>query len=529
MKLDSMPKTENARNASPSDPILNWRVFLGACLALLATRLYIAATLPIGGDEAYYWMWSKHPAWGYYDHPPLVAWVIGLFTRLGGDHEIWVRILFVLLASLTPLLLYHLVRLAQGSDRAASIAGLCLLMAPIYAAKALEASPDSLIIFFSLLYIYLLYRILFRDQTWLWPFAGLCLALAFLSKIMALFLLPSLVIFLFLSARKRIQLTRPGFYLHLLTALLCLVPHIGWSIANNWQTYVFQLVSRQSPDAYSFRFQLPDFLLMQLAAISPLLLVMALFAALLATRLALRDQREEFLFLFLILFFYPAFLLFAAVSVCQQVFVHWTLIAYPSLFAALGLIADRQQEYFRRSWRVLSQGFIITSLAIGLLMILLAYLVSGIMPELAAPFSPRGLNEIYAHARIIPVLEQVQEEMEATIGPTFLISDSYGRSSAVAFYSGKKVHLLTYGQTMGREYLKWENFHRQKGQNAIYFDRGSLDRRQDIKQLLEKSFVSVEPMEPVRIEDDHGNFITTYFLVKCRDLRHNLFEQQPGY
>ena len=24
-------------------------------------------------DEAYYWMYSKFPAWGYFDHPPMVA------------------------------------------------------------------------------------------------------------------------------------------------------------------------------------------------------------------------------------------------------------------------------------------------------------------------------------------------------------------------------------------------------------------------------------------------------------------------
>ena len=27
-------------------------------------------------DEAYYWQWAQHLDWGYYDHPPLVAWLI---------------------------------------------------------------------------------------------------------------------------------------------------------------------------------------------------------------------------------------------------------------------------------------------------------------------------------------------------------------------------------------------------------------------------------------------------------------------
>jgi len=31
--------------------------------------------LPLGDDEGYYWVWSRHPALGY-DHPPLVAWLV---------------------------------------------------------------------------------------------------------------------------------------------------------------------------------------------------------------------------------------------------------------------------------------------------------------------------------------------------------------------------------------------------------------------------------------------------------------------
>ena len=27
-------------------------------------------------DEAYYWMYSRHLAWGYFDHPPMIAVMI---------------------------------------------------------------------------------------------------------------------------------------------------------------------------------------------------------------------------------------------------------------------------------------------------------------------------------------------------------------------------------------------------------------------------------------------------------------------
>src|SRR5882724_10858466 len=69
-----------------------------AILGLIALRLVAAAFTPITFDEAYYWMWSKHLASGYYDHPPMVAFVIRLGTMIAGDSELGVRLVSILLA-----------------------------------------------------------------------------------------------------------------------------------------------------------------------------------------------------------------------------------------------------------------------------------------------------------------------------------------------------------------------------------------------------------------------------------------------
>ena len=60
-------------------------------------RLCVAAVTPLTFDEAYYWLWSKHLAGGYYDHPPMVAVVIRLGTLIAGDTEFGVRLVSVLL------------------------------------------------------------------------------------------------------------------------------------------------------------------------------------------------------------------------------------------------------------------------------------------------------------------------------------------------------------------------------------------------------------------------------------------------
>ncbi len=43
-------------------------------------RLIGATFLELGNDEVYYWTYSQHLQWNYFDHPPMVALWIRFFT-----------------------------------------------------------------------------------------------------------------------------------------------------------------------------------------------------------------------------------------------------------------------------------------------------------------------------------------------------------------------------------------------------------------------------------------------------------------
>ena len=49
-------------------------------------------------DEAYYWVWSRHLAAGYLDHPPMVALLIRLGTACLGTSELGIRWMAIVLA-----------------------------------------------------------------------------------------------------------------------------------------------------------------------------------------------------------------------------------------------------------------------------------------------------------------------------------------------------------------------------------------------------------------------------------------------
>src|SRR3954454_2239068 len=112
-------------------------------LALMLLRLVAAAYTPLTFDEAYYWLWSKHLAGGYYDHPPMVAVVIRLGTVIAGDTELGVRLVSVLLGLPMSWAVYRTAQILFGGRRVASTATILLNATMMASVGTLIVTPDA--------------------------------------------------------------------------------------------------------------------------------------------------------------------------------------------------------------------------------------------------------------------------------------------------------------------------------------------------------------------------------------------------
>src|ERR1700744_1584751 len=77
-----------------------------AVIALTLFRLLATSHISLVPDEAYYWLWSRVPSAGYYDHPPMIAWWIWLSTKVAGDSLFAIRLLPVLSIAVTSAATY---------------------------------------------------------------------------------------------------------------------------------------------------------------------------------------------------------------------------------------------------------------------------------------------------------------------------------------------------------------------------------------------------------------------------------------
>src|SRR6201987_623029 len=111
--------------------------------ALVLLRLVGAAFTPLTFDEAYYWIWSKHLAGGYYDHPPMVALVIRAGTLIAGDTELGVRLVSILLALPMRYAVFRSAALLFGGLRVAATATILLNVTLMASVGTTLITPDS--------------------------------------------------------------------------------------------------------------------------------------------------------------------------------------------------------------------------------------------------------------------------------------------------------------------------------------------------------------------------------------------------
>ena len=80
-------------SVNPPRRTVRWRVAsVGIVAFAVLLRLIYLGTAELIPDEAYYWAYAEHMDLSFYDHPPMVAWLIWLGTAIFGNSEFGVRI-----------------------------------------------------------------------------------------------------------------------------------------------------------------------------------------------------------------------------------------------------------------------------------------------------------------------------------------------------------------------------------------------------------------------------------------------------
>lgn len=489
------------------------RLILASVVAVIAVRCIAAVWVNLLPEEAYYWMYAKRPATGYYDHPPMVAWTIFLGIKVLGDTELGVRLVTLLLGLGSIGLMDWLGRAWIG--RAAGWgAAAFLAVLPGYHFNGVLTTPDAPLIFFTLVVLVAVTAAVQSGHGAWWYLAGIGLGGALLSKYTGLALAVSTALFLLLDRDRRRWFRRPQPYLALVLAFVTFLPVILWNARHEWASFRFQTSGRMAQDSGSLA-TVAEFLGYQLLLMTPAVLAGVVVAVWFGFRQ--NRWRRSALWQFALCYSVPLLVIVGFYAFRTELKMNWLLPGYLSLLpATVGLV----RSWLRRSgsggpvraaWRWFVQASLAAAVALDVAV--LGYLTFPL------PGLPR-ISRVHPWPDLGRRVEQFEEALEAPFGGDhFIIGEGkYAIASELAFYmrdpaEGAWRHVTSQvllGEP-GLNYAYWIDPQRYLGRNAVY-----VAESDDLDELpaLVRCFASIG--EPRTILDTRRWGIgKRFFVVEC--------------
>ncbi len=458
--------------------IIFWKkVFWGTCLLSIGIKLLIAMKIPLTGDEAYYIQWSKYPALGYFDQPPMIAWILSGMRFFGTSPWI-LRLPSVFMPSfLAPLLVDLLDRFGRGKGSVdlsrnsswTSIAGILFLIAPIHLFFPI-LSTDLPLILFSFLSFYFFTRSLLENRNLFAGVGGLFFGLAFLSKYFVLLLGVSFLVYgcIYFKERKVWKKLMLG----ILAFLPFLALHIFWNINHCWINFFFNTSVRNIDEKYNLD-HFFEFIKFQLFLLGPV----GVYFSVRSLKRVIHVKKTQMGLLGGLSFLIPIFA-FGVSSFHYRQGLHWTLSFYPYFYLVFALLVKRDD---------LRSALRLSVLWSTLCAFCIAILMSQPVERWRSYYFYRGLKFYLAAPALSRVLESYRGEFE-------LASDGYTEAALLESYMPGRVHVFGEGVVFGREddfLTDWRTLERK---NILIFTRHGREKHE-----FEPYFESVERI-PVELD-----------------------------
>jgi 4-amino-4-deoxy-L-arabinose transferase-like glycosyltransferase len=399
----------------------DWLVAAVVVAALTAFRFWTSAQIGLAPDESYYWLWSRLPAAGYFDHPPMVAWWIWASTSLFGDTEFGVRALSVISSGVTSYAVFATARNLGLGDAIAARGAIWFNATILVGVGAILITPDSPLVMFWALAVWVLADIRRTATGWLWLLVGLFAGLGCLSKYTNFFLGVGVLLWLVLDREARRWFLSPWLWAGGIVAVVVFLPVFLWNADHNWISFAKQF-GRVAAEGIQLQY-VGEFIASQFGLLNPLIAVFIGLGVWFGLRsLTRRRSPSEGAIVFLLALCLPLIAYMAIHSIHARVQGNWLAPIYPGLALLAAIAAAGVSSRFLGGVAKAA-----APVGIGVSVLVLLFFVS----PLPTPFGQRTPAE-----RLVGwsgLAERVEGVMEET-GAGWIATADYGLTGELAFY-----------------------------------------------------------------------------------------------
>ncbi|MBY0516027.1 MAG: glycosyltransferase family 39 protein [Bacteriovoracaceae bacterium] len=384
-------------------------------ILLLVSNLLVAFGTELAHDEAYYWLFSKNLAWGYFDHPPMTAWIIALTSWIPG--EIGVRLGYIVLVQFSAWLISKLVPKENSW-----FVWYGFNAFPLLAFSGVFAIPDGPLVILSCLWLWSLFQFLKNENAKSISLIAFTTSALLYSKYHGILFVVATVL-----ALPRL-LKDYRFWIAAIFGGALFLPHVYWQWDHGFSTFKYHVIDR--PKVGLGWKQPLEYIALQI-------FLPGIFVGpwLWKKLVSLKSKSEFERSLKFMAIFVPAFFFLSTFS--KKVEANWTVAAGIPLILFLAL---RNLEWAKaRSFRILA--------GIGIFIVVLSKVIITIP---ASSKLIKRVNEFHGWERWAQSIE------EKTPG-CHLAANRYQFASKLSFYLKKNVPSLNVGSRLNQfEYWDWD-------------------------------------------------------------------------
>lgn len=413
--------------------------FRVALVLTLAFKLWLAQALPMTGDEAYFIYWGVYPDWGFYDHPPMVGWILALLLQ--ASRAEWVlRLPAIVLPALVACAMLQYLRPAD--EHKAYAAALAFLLVPVNVWNVL-ITTDTPLVLFSFLSALCFAAALRRESQTLYAASGALLGLAFLSKYFAVLL--GLTYLAFVLVQPAGRRSWRGLAIVLAGALPFVALNAWWNCNHCWANLMFNVYNRHDSAGWSLR--TPALYLLSLLYMLCPVALYQLWRGRAAFAQRLAEPRARF---FMVAWVVPL-ATFALLASVKQIGLHWLLSFVPFFFMAAALLLSAAQ--LRKSIVYL---FVFSAIHV-------AAIVGASLLPIETWKSSRLYDGIVFHVKTADLLQR----LEPYAGSYEFAADGFSPAVTASYASGKYFFVFGTASSHGRHDDILTDFRTLAGKNIL--------------------------------------------------------------
>jgi hypothetical protein len=487
--------------------------FIGVILLFSLLRLLLASLMGLMPQDAYYFYYSDHLALSYFDHPPMIAYMLKFFSLILGKSALSLHLADFIITSFTLYFFYLFLReLLQGE--ALRKAFLLIAATPMITVLCINSTPDVPLLFFWSLSLLLMYRAIIHNRFFDWILAGIAVGLTFDSKYTGLLMFGGMFLFLLLSHQHRRKLLSWQFLLFIVFFFLTVSPVAIWNINNHFISFKYQSTQRAS-GIEAFHFQPKLFLGSfgsQLLLVLPVFFIFIFKATYNLFKQWLTHFRLDEKQLFAASFSLPTILFFTAISLFYWVKINWMMPAFLSA-AVITVI------YFK-SWKAIRW-----QIGISLFIHLLAIVEIGFMP-----FPVHSDDTWWGWKQLANKVEKVQQRYP---GYFIFSDDSYKTAAVLNFYLPQHVYAGNLIEQDAYQFaLNDTALHALANHDGLYVTSALNKHNQSLKgaekAMLLHYFRSVQPLDSILLKDHQGTIRRRFAVYACQGYKPPVHDiQQP--